>query len=182
VTRLLRAGLTNNPNLCLSAIATAVHLTAAANKDGIMAIDRDGVLEVLVDDGVGVRLARLHLGWTPRCIPTCCCAQRSPRLSAQSERSPRLRRSRAIRPFIFQLRREYAVSRMNSITDEAVFNRREFRCGVAAAPTPELGSGSLPTRATWTSAIPSPMLARKTISPIIFGARMNISGSWTLTF
>jgi hypothetical protein len=29
---------------------------------------------------------------------------------------------------------------------------------------------------------PSPMLARKTISPIIFGAGMNISGSWTLTF
>lgn len=38
--------------------------------------------------------------------------------------------SRAIRPFIFQLRREYAVSRMSSITDEAVFNRREFRYGV----------------------------------------------------
>jgi hypothetical protein len=29
---------------------------------------------------------------------------------------------------------------------------------------------------------PAPMLARKTISPIIFGAGMNISGSWTLTF
>lgn len=38
--------------------------------------------------------------------------------------------SRAIRPFIFQLRREYAVSRMSSVTDEAVFNRREFRYGV----------------------------------------------------
>lgn len=38
--------------------------------------------------------------------------------------------SRAIRPFIFQLRREYAVTRMNSVTDEAVFNRREFRYGV----------------------------------------------------
>src|SRR6202030_763321 len=37
--------------------------------------------------------------------------------------------SRAIRPFIFQLRREYAVTRMSSITDEAVFNRREFRYG-----------------------------------------------------
>ncbi|HYB92397.1 MAG TPA: Mu-like prophage major head subunit gpT family protein [Candidatus Binataceae bacterium] len=38
--------------------------------------------------------------------------------------------SRAIRPFIFQLRREYAVTRMSSLTDEGVFNRREFRYGV----------------------------------------------------
>jgi phage major head subunit gpT-like protein len=38
--------------------------------------------------------------------------------------------SRAIRPFIFQLRREYAVTRMSAVTDEAVFNRREFRYGV----------------------------------------------------
>jgi phage major head subunit gpT-like protein len=38
--------------------------------------------------------------------------------------------SRAIRPFIFQLRREYAVTRMDTVNDEAVFNRREFRFGV----------------------------------------------------
>ncbi|MGH8013343.1 MAG: Mu-like prophage major head subunit gpT family protein, partial [Candidatus Binataceae bacterium] len=38
--------------------------------------------------------------------------------------------SRAIRPFIFQLRREYALTRMNTMSDEAVFNRREFRYGV----------------------------------------------------
>jgi phage major head subunit gpT-like protein len=38
--------------------------------------------------------------------------------------------SRALRPFIFQLRREYAMTRMNTMTDEAVFNRREFRFGV----------------------------------------------------
>jgi phage major head subunit gpT-like protein len=38
--------------------------------------------------------------------------------------------SRAIRPFIFQLRREYAVTRMNALSDEGVFNRREFRYGV----------------------------------------------------
>jgi phage major head subunit gpT-like protein len=38
--------------------------------------------------------------------------------------------SRAIRPFIFQLRREYAMTRMNALTDEAVFTRREFRFGV----------------------------------------------------
>src|SRR5260370_26753174 len=38
--------------------------------------------------------------------------------------------SRVIRPFIFQLRREYAVTRMNTVNDEAVFNRREFRYGV----------------------------------------------------
>jgi hypothetical protein len=29
---------------------------------------------------------------------------------------------------------------------------------------------------------PTPMLARKTISPIVFGAGMSISGTWTLTF
>ena len=38
--------------------------------------------------------------------------------------------SRVIRPFIFQLRREYAVTRMTNVADEAVFNRREFRYGV----------------------------------------------------
>ncbi len=38
--------------------------------------------------------------------------------------------SRAIRPFIFQLRREYAITRMNTLSDEGVFNRREFRYGV----------------------------------------------------
>ena len=38
--------------------------------------------------------------------------------------------SRAVRPFIFQLRREYAITRMNTLTDEAVFTRREFRFGV----------------------------------------------------
>src|SRR5207237_784636 len=38
--------------------------------------------------------------------------------------------SRAIRPLIFQLRREYAVTRMSSLTDESVFTRREFRYGV----------------------------------------------------
>ena len=29
---------------------------------------------------------------------------------------------------------------------------------------------------------PAPMLARKTIAPIVFGAGMSISGTWTLTF
>ena len=38
--------------------------------------------------------------------------------------------SRAIRPFIFQLRRDYAMTRMDTVNDEAVFNRREFRFGV----------------------------------------------------
>jgi phage major head subunit gpT-like protein len=38
--------------------------------------------------------------------------------------------SRAVRPFIFQLRREYAMTRMKTLTDEAVFTRREFRFGV----------------------------------------------------
>ena len=29
---------------------------------------------------------------------------------------------------------------------------------------------------------PTPMLARKTIAPIVFSAGMSISGTWTLTF
>lgn len=32
------------------------------------------------------------------------------------------------------------------------------------------------------TAAPAPMLARKTISPIVFAANMSISGTWTLTF
>jgi len=38
--------------------------------------------------------------------------------------------ARPIKPFIFQKRREYAVSRMNTVTDEAVFSQRLFRYGV----------------------------------------------------
>jgi hypothetical protein len=39
------------------------------------------------------------------------------------------------------------------------------------------GSAALPG-----TAAPTPMLARKTIAPIVFGAGMSISGTWTLTF
>lgn len=38
--------------------------------------------------------------------------------------------SRPIKPFIFQKRREYAVTRMNTATDEGVFSQRLFRYGV----------------------------------------------------
>lgn len=38
--------------------------------------------------------------------------------------------SRPIRPFIFQKRRDYAVTRMNTVTDEMVFSQRLFRYGV----------------------------------------------------
>ena len=38
--------------------------------------------------------------------------------------------ARPIKPFIFQKRREYAVTRMNTATDEAVFSQRLFRYGV----------------------------------------------------
>jgi phage major head subunit gpT-like protein len=38
--------------------------------------------------------------------------------------------ARPIKPFIFQKRREYAVTRMNTATDEAVFASRLFRYGV----------------------------------------------------
>jgi phage major head subunit gpT-like protein len=47
--------------------------------------------------------------------------------------------SRVVRPFIFQLRREYTVTRMNTLTDEAVFNRREFRFGVDARANTGVG-------------------------------------------
>jgi hypothetical protein len=39
------------------------------------------------------------------------------------------------------------------------------------------GSAALPG-----TTAPTPMLARKTIAPIVFGAGMSISGTWTLTF
>jgi hypothetical protein len=32
------------------------------------------------------------------------------------------------------------------------------------------------------STAPTPMLARKTVAPIVFGANMSVSGTWTLTF
>lgn len=38
--------------------------------------------------------------------------------------------ARPIKPFIFQKRREYAVTRMNTATDEMVFSQRLFRYGV----------------------------------------------------
>jgi len=38
--------------------------------------------------------------------------------------------SRPIRPFIFQMRQEYVVTRMNVTTDEEVFMRKTFRYGV----------------------------------------------------
>src|SRR5260370_23294336 len=39
------------------------------------------------------------------------------------------------------------------------------------------GNGGLPGTTQ-----PTPMLARKTIAPIVFGAGMRISGTWTITF
>lgn len=38
--------------------------------------------------------------------------------------------SRPIRPFIFQKRKEYTMTRMNALTDEAVFMEKVFRFGV----------------------------------------------------
>jgi len=40
--------------------------------------------------------------------------------------------SRPIRPFLFQKRREYTLTRMNALTDEAVFSENLFRFGVDA--------------------------------------------------
>ena len=40
--------------------------------------------------------------------------------------------ARPIKPFIFQMRREYVVTRMNTVTDEQVFQKRQYRYGVDA--------------------------------------------------
>ena len=68
--------------------------------------------------------------------------------------------SRAIRPFIFQLRREYAVTRMSTITDEAVFNRREFRYGVDGRANTGVGLWQLGLREQ-----PGPERIRPTTAP-----------------
>ena len=47
--------------------------------------------------------------------------------------------SRRIKPFIFQMRRDYVVSRMNAVSDEHVFTKREFRFGVDARANSGVG-------------------------------------------
>jgi phage major head subunit gpT-like protein len=47
--------------------------------------------------------------------------------------------SRPIKPFIFQMRRDYVVTRMNTVTDEHVFTKREFRYGVDARANSGVG-------------------------------------------
>jgi len=47
--------------------------------------------------------------------------------------------TRAIRPFIFQKRRDYQFVAMDSVTDEAVFTKKEFRYGVDARVNVGLG-------------------------------------------
>jgi phage major head subunit gpT-like protein len=47
--------------------------------------------------------------------------------------------ARPIKPFIFQMRRDYVVTRMNTVTDEHVFTKREFRYGVDARANAGVG-------------------------------------------
>jgi phage major head subunit gpT-like protein len=63
--------------------------------------------------------------------------------------------SRAVRPFIFQLRREYAMTRMNTLTDEAVFTRREFRFGVDGRANTGVGLWQLAYASNTDLSVPS---------------------------
>ena len=48
---------------------------------------------------------------------------------------------------------------------------------------PELGLfGTRDALALPGANMPAPLLARKTITPIVFASNMSLSGSWTLTF
>jgi phage major head subunit gpT-like protein len=85
--------------------------------------------------------------------------------------------SRAVRPFIFQLRREYAMTRMNTLTDEAVFTRREFRFGVDGRANTGVGLWQLAYASNTDLSVPSnygsaraAMRSIKTDAGLPFGA------------
>jgi phage major head subunit gpT-like protein len=85
--------------------------------------------------------------------------------------------SRAVRPFIFQLRREYAMTRMNTLTDEAVFTRREFRFGVDGRANTGVGLWQLAYASNTDLGVPSnygsaraAMRSIKTDAGLPFGA------------
>jgi len=85
--------------------------------------------------------------------------------------------SRAVRPFIFQLRREYAMTRMNTLTDEAVFTRREFRFGVDGRANTGVGLWQLAYASNMDLSVPSnyggaraAMRSIKTDAGLPFGA------------
>jgi phage major head subunit gpT-like protein len=85
--------------------------------------------------------------------------------------------SRAVRPFIFQLRREYAMTRMNTLADEAVFTRREFRFGVDGRANTGVGLWQLAYASNTDLSVPSnygaaraAMRSIKTDAGLPFGA------------
>jgi phage major head subunit gpT-like protein len=95
--------------------------------------------------------------------------------------------SRVIRPFIFQLRREYAVTRMTNVADEAVFNRREFRYGVDGRANTGVGLWQLAYASNTDLSNPAnygaaraAMRAFKTDSGQPFGALSSRSGVYLL--
>lgn len=95
--------------------------------------------------------------------------------------------SRALRPFIFQLRREYTMTRMNTLTDEIVFNRREFRFGVDGRANTGVGLWQLAyasntdlSNPTNYGAARAAMRSIKTDAGTPFGALTNPSSSYLL--
>jgi phage major head subunit gpT-like protein len=95
--------------------------------------------------------------------------------------------SRALKPFIFQLRREYTMTGMNTLTDEGVFNRREFRFGVDGRANTGLGlwqlayasNGDLSNPANY-GAARAAMRSIKTDGGMPFGALTNSESVYLL--
>ena len=95
--------------------------------------------------------------------------------------------ARVVHPFIFQQRREYAVTLMSTVTDEAVFNRREFRYGVDGRANTGVGlwqlayasNTDLSNPANY-GAVRAAMRAFKTDAGQPFGALSSRSGVYLL--
>jgi phage major head subunit gpT-like protein len=95
--------------------------------------------------------------------------------------------SRAVKPFIFQLRREYAMTRMNTLTDEAVFTRREFRFGVDGRANTGVGLWQLAYASNTDLSVPTnygaaraAMRSIKTDAGVPFGALTSPSDVYLL--
>ncbi|MGH7839885.1 MAG: Mu-like prophage major head subunit gpT family protein [Candidatus Binataceae bacterium] len=95
--------------------------------------------------------------------------------------------SRALRPFIFQLRREYTMTRMNTLTDESVFNRREFRFGVDGRANTGVGLWQLAYASNTDLSVPAnygaaraAMRSIKTDGGMPFGALTDAASAYLL--
>jgi hypothetical protein len=91
--------------------------------------------------------------------------------------------SRAMRPFIYQLRREYTSTRMTAMTDEHVFTQREFRYGVDGRDNIGTGFWQLAYASNQDLSVPAnydaaraAMRAIKTDGGLPFGAWSNRKG------